>query len=319
MTQKKLALGVDVGGTKVSMVVGNAQGKILAQHVIPTVSHSHASIPEMIRHLKVLATDPRFKGKLIGLGLGVPGPMDNKSGIIPFSPNLKGWEGVPLKRMLQKALRLPIRLANDANAAALGEKAFGQGRGKSDFVYVTVSTGVGGGIVINGKLLEGKSFVAGEVGHMAVVADGETCGCGRKGCLEAYASGTAIARYANKSLSAKEKKKILKLSSGEIVDAKTIGLAAKQGNRAALKVYERAAHYLGYGLANIINILNPEIIILGGGVWKSSPPQFWNKMMSSCKAHAWHEAFRTVKIVPSTLEGRVGDLGALALAFENFK
>jgi glucokinase len=317
MSKKPFAIGVDVGGTKISMVVGDHRGKILATHVIPTRSHSSGAIRDMIRHLKTMAADPRFRGKIRGVGLGIPGPIDNKRGKIPFSPNLKGWEGVPLKKMLQKALRLPLYMANDANAAALGEKLFGQGRGKSDFVYMTVSTGIGGGVVTGGKLLEGTSYVGGEVGHMAVVAGGDVCGCGRHGCLEAYASGTAIARYAQKHLTAVEKKTILKLSDGKALDARTIGIAAKKGNKAAIKVYERAAFYLGVGIANLLNVLNPERVILGGGVWKSSPRQFWNAMLSSCKRHAWHEAFRAVKIVPTHLEGRAGDLGALALVFEN--
>lgn len=317
MSKKPFAIGVDVGGTKISMVVGNSHGKILATHIIPTRSQASSAIPEMIKHLKALASDSRFKGKIRGAGFGIPGPIDNRSGKIPFSPNLKGWEGIPLRKMLQKALRLPLYMANDANAAALGEKIFGQGRGKSDFVYMTVSTGIGGGIVTGGKLLEGVSYVGGEVGHMAVVAGGETCGCGRQGCLEAYASGTAVARHAKKTLSASEKRKILKLSGGDVLDAKNIGIAAKRGNRAAIRVYEWAGFHLGVGIANLLNVLNPEMIILGGGVWKSSPRQFWTSMMASCKRNGWHEAFRAVKIVPSNLEGRVGDLGALALVFEN--
>jgi glucokinase len=318
MSSKPFAIGVDVGGTKVSMVVGNAQGRILAARVIPTRNKTRQAIPQMIENLKILASDPRFKGKIRGIGFGIPGAIDNRSGKIPFSPNLKGWIGVPLKSLVQKALRLPVYMANDANAAGLGEKIFGRGRNKKDFIYMTVSTGVGGGIVIGGKLLEGTSFVAGEVGHMVIVAEGDLCGCGRRGCLEAYASGTAIARYAQTHLSAKDKKAILKYSPGEALDAKTIGVAAKRGSRAAIQVYERAGFYLGIGMANLLNILNPEMIVLGGGVWKSSPPQFWKAMLAGCKGNAWPEAYRAVKIVHSSLEGRVGDLGALALAFENF-
>ena len=317
MAKKTLAIGVDVGGTKISMVVGHARGKIFACRQIPTRAQTRRAIPEMIENLKAFTEDPRFKGKIRGVGLGIPGPINNESGIVPFSPNLQGWKGVPLKRLLQKALKLPVRMENDANAAGLGEKIFGQGRGLENFIYITVSTGIGGGIVVHGKLLEGASFVAGEVGHMTIVANGERCGCGRKGCLEAYASGSAMARYAGKHLTPKEKKAILKYSSRGNLEAKTIGLAARSGNRAALKIYERAGFYLGIGIANLLNILNPQKVILGGGVWKSSPPEFWNAMMMSCKSQAWPQAFKTVNIVRSKLQGRAGDLGALALVFEN--
>ena len=315
----KLALGVDIGGTKISITVGDASAKILAERVLPTRTgvQTKRAIQEMIQGIKTLAQDPRFRGKIRGIGFGIPGPIDDAGGTIPFSPNLKGWKGIPLKRLLKKEINLPVCMANDANAAALGEKVYGEGRRLSDFIYMTVSTGIGGGIVTGGKLLEGASFVAGEVGHMSIVAEGELCGCGRKGCLEAYGSGTAIARYAEKSLSRTEKNAILKAFPGEKLDAKTLGIAAKLGNPASLRIYERAGFYLGLGIANLLNILNPQSVILGGGVWKSSPSQFWKTMMASCEKHAWPEAFNTVQIVPSKLGGRVGDLGALALVFEH--
>ncbi len=319
--KKPYAIGIDIGGTKISMVAGDARGRIFAAHEIPTRKGRQASrcVHAMAASLKSFVADPRLRHKICGVGIGIPGAVDTRRGMVPHSPNLKGWKGVPLRKILQSALRLPVILANDANAAAVGEKIFGQGKNISDFIYITVSTGIGGGIVVGGKLLDGVSYVAGEVGHMTLVPKGDRCKCGKLGCLEAYASGTAMAAYAKKHLSQKELQRIKKFSPGEPFAAKVLGRAARNGNRAAIQVYERGGFYLGIGIANLLNILNPQKVILGGGVFKSAPKQFWESMLASCKSNAWPEAFKAVQIVPSKLRGHVGNLGALALAFENQK
>lgn len=313
----KHALGVDIGGTKISMVLGNEHGKILAQKIIPTLTggKTSESVRAMTQALGQMKKE--FKGRLSGVGIGIPGPVDSASGIVPRSPNLSGWQGLQLRKILQKNLGLPVRMGNDANAAALGEKIFGQGRGLKNFIYVTVSTGIGGGIVSEGKLLEGVSYVAGEVGHMKLVPQGELCKCGGRGCFEAYASGTAIARMAGEEYRKRGKSAALrKLAGGEPLAAWHVGLAARGGDKIALEVYKKAGAYLGTGLANLLNILNPEMIILGGGVWNSAPPEFWKTMLRTCSRDAWPQAMKAVKIVRSNLKGHAGDLGALALGFE---
>ncbi len=305
----KYAIGIDIGGTKISVSAGNAKGKIFHNLIIPTRTgtQTRQSLAELITALEQLIGRYGKSGAL-GIGIGIPGPVDSKKGIVPLSPHLHGWENLPLRNIFQKKLKLPVSMSNDANAAALGEKCFGQGRGVANFIYMTVSTGIGSGVVINGKLFEGASFVAGEVGHMTIVPKGERCKCGKQGCLEAYASGTAIAHFA------KQQFKKGPLAEGK---AQNVGLAARAGNRMAVKVYERAGFYLGIGLANLLNILNPEKIILGGGVFKSAPPHFWKAMMASCRREAWPQAMKAVQIVPSKLKGHVADLGALALVFES--
>lgn len=316
---KNLALGIDVGGTKISITVGDRHGRILAHRLIPTRtgSQTQKGIEEILRNLKELANHPDFKNKILGIGIGIPGPVNTQKGIVPFSPHLPGWKGLPLKKVIQKSLRLPVRMANDANAASLGEKNFGQGRHLSHFVYITVSTGIGSGIVLDGKLLEGASFVAGEMGHMTLVPGGALCKCGKHGCLEAYASGTALTRMARESLARAQILEIIEASEiSERLSAKVLGLAARKGNKAAIHLYETAGAYLGIGIANLLNVLNPEKVILGGGVFKSAPRHFWRSMMASCKINAWPEALKAVKIVPSKLRGQVGDLGALALVFD---
>lgn len=345
----KYAMGVDIGGTKISITLGNEQGKILTRHILPTRTGKSArqginelfhGIEEILRSFACPsksrglspaegeARSPRSAGgagrrrqddtrKVVGIGVGIPGPVDSKKGIIPVSPHLDGWNGMPLQRWMEKRFEVPVVLANDANAAALGEKCFGQGRGLRDFIYMTVSTGIGGGIVANGQLVEGASYVAGEVGHMTIVPEGDACKCGKLGCLEAYASGTAMAHFAQELFrKGKKSKTIERLAEGGPITAKVLGQAVKKRDPVALEVYERAGYYLGIGIANLLNILNPQKVILGGGVMKSAPSVFWRAMKDSCKNEAWPEAMKAVQIVRSKLRGFVGDLGALALVFE---
>lgn len=311
------ALGVDVGGTKVSVTFGNSRGQILAKEVLPTQRgrKTREGIQEIVETLTRLRPARKQSAKVHGIGVGIAGPMDPGKGTVERSPHLKGWEGFPLKSFLAKKFRLPVFITNDANAAAVGEKVFGQGRGVRNFVYLTVSTGIGGGIVLNDKLLLGASFGAGEVGHTIVVPEGEKCGCGHRGCLEAYASGTAIARFFKKEFSRGRRSKIEKRAdSKKGITAETIALAAEARDVLALEAFRRAGHFLGIGLANLINVVNPELIILGGSVTKSSR-FFWPSMMQSVKKYAWPTLYSACRIVKTRFGNEIGDLGALALVF----
>jgi glucokinase len=306
----KYAIGIDIGGTKISIVLGTEKGKILARREIPTRigSGARACVKELVSNLRALILHSFIAPpEILGIGVGCPGAINSSKSTLPRSPNLPGWAGLPLKAILAKATGLPVHIANDANAAALGENLFGAGKNEADLIYITVSTGVGGGIIINGQLYEGAGSVAGEIGHMSIVPEGEKCGCGRYGCLEVYASGTAIARYYRE---AKKKK---------VSGAKEVGMAARDGDKAATRSYQKAGYYLGIGIANLLNVLNPGKVVIGGGVLRSAPPVFWKTMIRSAKEHAWPEAFRTTRIVKSFLLGRSGDLGALALVFKNSK
>jgi glucokinase len=304
------AVGIDIGGTKISIVLGTSSGKILARREIPTWTGAQTKVcvKELAANLRALIIHSGVSPKkILGIGVGCPGAVNSRLGILPRSPNLPGWKGIPLRNILQKATGLPVCLANDANAAALGESFFGAGKDSRNFIYITVSTGIGGGIVIDGKLYEGPGFVAGEIGHISIVPEGKRCACGQRGCLEAYASGTAIAGFYREI----KKKKV--------AGAKEVGVAARTGDKLAVESYRQAGYYLGIGIANLLNILNPEKVVIGGGVLKSAHKIFWQTMMKSAKQHAWPEAFRTTKILRSQLKGHVGDLGALALVFKNQK
>lgn len=315
------AIGIDIGGTKISMALGTRRGKLLANRKIQTRvrDETRECIDEMILNLEFLIRESKKrKLKLQGLGVCLPGAVNSKKGIVPRSPHLPGWKDFPLRAKLQSRFHLPVLLANDANAAAVGEAIFGQAKGLSDFIYMTVSTGIGAGIYVHGKLLEGVSYGGGEVGHTIIVPSGNLCDCGHHGCLEAYASGTAMAKYASRALKKGRKSKILMgLAKNKRITAKVIAQAARIGDRLALETFEHAGYYLGIGIANALNVLNPQKVILGGGVMKSAPREFWKTMMKSVRANAWPEAFQAVKIVPSKLKSSVGDLGALALVFES--
>ena len=318
----KYAIGVDIGGTKISLVLGNSKGRILSQRILKTQKGAKTRIclNELSGNLQVLIARSGVKKRdILGIGVGIPGAVDSEKGVVPFSPHLTGWKGVPLKKILKQQLKLPVYMSNDANVAALCEKVFGQGKGLQNFVYMTVSTGIGTGLVVHGKLLEGKAFVAGESGHMVVVADGEPWKRGEKGCLEAYASGTAIAKYATKHIRKYPRSKIRKFAGKEPISAKAVALAARAGDSFAKQIFRRAGNYLGIGIANLLNILNPEKVILGGGVLRSAPSVFLSEMRKSCRKNAWPEAMKSCKIVKSKIKGHVGDLGALALVFDRAK
>lgn len=303
----KYAIGIDIGGTKISLVLGTEKGKVLARREIMTGvrEKTRACVKDLAANLRALILQSCISPKkILGIGVGCPGAVNANKGTLPRSPNLPGWAGIPLRRMLEKAAGFPVFMANDANAAALGEKKFGSGKKSKSLIYITVSTGIGGGIIINGRLHEGAGFAAGEIGHISIVPGGKKCLCGKRGCLEAYASGTAIARFYSE---AKKKK---------IAGAKEVGIAAREGDKLAIESYREAGYYLGIGIANLMNILNPEMIVAGGGVLKSAPKIFWRRMMRSAQTHAWPETFSTTRIVRSKLRGSVGDLGALALVFK---
>lgn len=306
----KYAIGIDIGGTKISVTLGTSNGQILTRKKITTQtgSQSKACVRAIVANVQAIFKESKLSPKnILGIGICAPGAVNAKKGILPRSPNLPGWTGIPIVRVLKNKFKCPVFLANDANAAALGEMVFGAGKKSDSLVYVTVSTGVGGGMVINGEIYEGEGFVAGEIGHMSIVPDGQKCNCGRRGCLEAYASGTAIARLYRE---AKRKK---------VAGAKEVAIAAESGDRAAVASFRKAAYYLGIGLANLMNLLNPKTIVLGGGVFKSASKTYWNEVIRSTRAHAWPEAFRTTRILKSPLLGHSGDFGVLALVFTQTK
>lgn len=318
---KKLIAGIDIGGTKISVVLATHRGRILSKEIIPTYTGSKSiqSVHEVIRIIqKFLSYKKATAQNLLGIGIGIPGPVHPKRQRIERSPNLPRWEKISLAQILKSKFHCGVYLENDANAAALGEKYFGSARKVSNFIYITVSTGIGSGIVLNRRLVQGAVGGAGELGHMTVQIKGKKCGCGKLGCLEAYASGTAIGRMARELLAKNSNSKMNEMCKNiEAVSGSVVSRAADLGDGLAIHIREKAADYLGVGIANVINLLNPDMVVLGGGVL-SSTKHFWSPMMKAVKREAWPIHFKSCKIVQTKLKNLVGDYGTLALVLERF-
>ena len=240
-----------------------------------------------------------------------------KLGVVTSSPNLPGWSDIPLRDIIREKYGITTYLVNDASAAALGEYHLGAGRGVSNLIYVTVSTGIGGGIIIDGKLYCGTSGSAGEVGHMTIDVDGPRCRCGNVGCLEVLASGTAVAKEAIDRISAGEGSYLTEIVGGRIenITAEKVGVAARYGDSLALEVIAKAAMYLGVGMVNLVNIFNPEMIIVGGGMSKLGDLLFV-PVRQLVQERAFRLSAQAVHIVPAELGDNAGVLGATVFAFQ---
>jgi glucokinase len=264
MTQA-LALGIDIGGTNTSYGIVNRDGRILAKGKMRTAGHERVEefVTALCAQMQPLINESGADN-LAGAGIGAPNG-NYFTGEIAFAPNLP-WHGViPLARLFSDALGIPTTLTNDANAAAIGEMAYGAAKGMNDFLVVTLGTGVGSGFVSNGKVIYGNDGFAGELGHVIAVRDGRVCGCGRKGCLEAYCSATGLVYTANEWLAQRSDNTVLRDIAGEVA-AHTIQDAAMQGDEFALEIYDYTARILGQTLADIVAITSPEAIIFFGGV-----------------------------------------------------
>ena len=293
-------VGVDLGGTKIYTVLATLDGKAQAEVEVPTYAAEGyeqvlGRIAGTVDKVKRLAG---LSGRLLRVGLGAPGPLDIEKGVVYVAPNL-GWRDVPLKASLEALLGVPVFLDNDANLAAWGEFVYGAGKGMRNLVYITVSTGIGGGLVFGGRLYRGAGYGAGEIGHITVLPDGPRCHCGNRGCLEALASGTAVAREAKELIARGGGQGILALAGGavEAVTAKTVGLAAAQGDAEARELFVNAARWLGIGVAAVLNLLNPEVVVLGGGMMRSAA-LFWETLQDEVKRRAFPSAWKAARLMP---------------------
>ena len=259
----KTYIGIDLGGTNIKGALVNEQGEIIRQSTCPThaeqgVEAVTATIADMIRDLA--------KGEdIAGVGLGCPGIVDDASGTVVYACNL-GWTNYDVRSALRELTGFSVRLVNDANAAALAEVVAGAAKGAESAVVVTLGTGVGGGVVIGGRLLTGYTGAASELGHMTIVADGEPCACGRKGCFEAYASATALIRMTDEAMAKHSESVMHKIATEQGVDGRTAFAAQQAGDPVGDAVVRQYIRYLSIGIANIVNIFFPEVVALSGGV-----------------------------------------------------
>lgn len=304
-------VGVDLGGTKIATALLTTEGQVVAKTRMETPVHEGPDV--VIERMAQTVREVQLDREIIGVGVGSPGPLNSKTGVILYGPNLPGWENIPLKDKMEARLGTKVLVANDANAAAWGEYVFGAGRGTTNMVYVTVSTGIGAGLILNGELFEGSDSYGGELGHTIVDPNGPQCGCGAVGCWEACASGTAIGKYAAAAIQEKESLIATLAAEEEVpVSAKHVFIAAEQGDVVATEIFEKAIHYLAIGFTNIIHSYNPERIVVGGGV--SNVGDFLFNALREKTAQTVMAPYRgTYEIVPASLGNDVGFIGAAAL------
>ncbi|MFQ5886603.1 MAG: ROK family protein, partial [Anaerolineae bacterium] len=300
---------VDLGGTHIRSALINEEGEILARAERETLAQEG---PEpVIGRIEACIRDVARGTEAVSIA--APGPLDPWKGIIHQAPNLPGWRDVPLADILHRAFKVPVYLNNDANLAALAEHRFGAGQGANHLIYLTISTGIGGGIISQGRLLLGAKGLAGEVGHMTLEPEGPPCGCGGRGHLESLASGPAIARRAVAEMEKGTETSITRLVKGNLskVTAKVVAQAAQEGDPLANSIFKEAGFYIGLGITNLLHILNPQLVILGGGVSKAGDLIF-DPVRATVKARAIPSIQGGVKIVLSALGDDAGLLGAAA-------
>jgi glucokinase len=318
---EKLILGVDVGGTKIAAAVVTDEGKVISRGYGSTsaqagpqvvIDNIFATIDRTISSSNVVLS------QLSGIGIAAAGIIDSRKGKVIFSPNLPGCHEVPLGDAVHQRFNVSTYLGNDASLAALGEWCFGVKKQVANLIYVTVSTGIGGGIICNGKPYTGVLGAAGEIGHMTIDVNGPRCNCGSVGCWETLASGTALAREAVKHIKEGDSTSIVEFAGGDLtrVDAKVVFEAAKQGDKLANQLIARLGYYLGVGLANVVNIFNPELILIGGGVAKMG-----DLLLAPAIKVVEERAFKTsaasVQIRPALLGDDSSILGAVAFVLDN--
>ncbi|MGN0365831.1 MAG: ROK family glucokinase [Suilimivivens sp.] len=305
--------GVDIGGTTVKLGLFDTEGNLLDKWEIPTRTEEEGShiLPDVADSIKSKISEKQIAIEdIAGAGVGAPGPIDGE-GVVHKAVNL-GWGTLSIKNTLEDLIHLPVMAGNDANVAALGEMWKGGGQGSRNLILVTLGTGVGGGIIIDGKILTGSTGAGGEIGHIHV-QDGETetCGCGNRGCLEQYSSATGITRLANKRLAESDKQSVLRQGK---VSAKTVFDAVKEKDELALEVAEEFGKYLGNALAVIATVVNPEAIVIGGGVSKAG-----EILLDYIKPYYEKNVFqgsRDVKFALATLGNDAGIYGAAKLVMD---
>jgi glucokinase len=310
-------VGIDLGGTKIRSVVIQADGTILGEDVRPTDAEEgqDAVMDRLVASAQAAAAASGVPvASIVAVGVTAPGPVDFDAGILHQPPNLPGWDAVPVARLLTDRLNRPVFLENDANAAAYGEWRYGAGVGLRHLIYLTVSTGIGAGLILNGQLYRGADGAAGELGHTTIDVNGPPHNCGMIGCVEVLASGTAIARMANEAVSAGRSERLARLAAEvDELTAVEVDTAADAGDPVAREILERAAYHLGIGLANYINIFNPEAIVVGGGVSRIGR-QLLEPAFELSRTRAFRLPSQRVALIRAALEGKAEVLGVSALA-----
>jgi glucokinase len=316
--QELPVLAIDIGGTKIIAAIISNEGQIMAKEYCLTLADEG---PEAVIN-RIFSTIDRLLSlrnvdlsQLHSISVASAGAIDFNKGVVTLSPNLPGWRDIPLRDIVKERYEINTFLINDASAAVLGEHRFGAGRGLNNLIYVTVSTGIGSGIIVNGALYLGASGGAGEIGHTTIDINGPRCSCGNIGCLEMLASGTAVAREAVRRIKTGERSSLTKIVEGgvENITAEEVSIAAQDGDSLALEVITQAATYLGVGLLNLVNIFNPEMIIIGGGMSRMGD-LLLEPARQVVRERAYQLLSGAVRIVVAELGDNAEILGAAAFA-----
>ncbi|MBQ3642876.1 ROK family protein [bacterium] len=315
---KKYKIGVDVGGTNVKVALVDKSGSIVYSDTVPTRAEMgyEYTISNIIKAIQSLMKESKTSKDLIeGIGFGFPGQIDCDNGIVRLAPNIPGWIDIPIADIVSKEFGIPVKVDNDVRCAALAELNFGAGKGAKNMICITVGTGIGSGLIINGKLVRGASNAAGELGHIKLqMQDGPICGCGDTGCLEAFASGPAIVALAEEYIKGGKSTKYRELANPDITPY-IVAEAAKQGDVVAKKIFETIGNYIGIGLASVVNLLNPEKVVIGGGVADAGDLLF-GPIKETLKKRTMPIQGAAVEVVHAELGNTAGVIGA-SLLIEN--
>ena len=314
-----LVIGVDVGGTKVAAGVVDTHGQILANTRAPMNCHGSAEdgLASVLSAIELLfSQDPSHRSKIKRIGICAPGPLDPRTGVVINPPNVPCWRDFPLADEVAKRYSARVKVDNDANAAGLAEHLWGAGRGFRNVFFATIGTGIGTGIVLDGKILHGRTGAAAEGGHVSIDFNGPVCNCGKKGCIEILASGTAIARRAREKLAQSPQlgAQLLALAGGDpaAVRSEMVGRAAQSGDPLAKEILEQTLEYLAIWFGNTVDLLEPEVIILGGGAAEMLRPYF-SEIQKRMKNWCINSRYLEIPLVPAKYGENAGVAGGAAL------
>jgi glucokinase len=317
---RRFVIGVDIGGTNIVVGVMPEDGsQELAMRSQPTRADLGADVvvDRIVQMIEDAITVVRAeagaqRSDFLGVGIGAPGPLDRERGVVLVAPNL-GWRDLPLRDLVRERVGLPATLDNDANCATLGEWWAGAAKGGRNVIGITIGTGIGGGLILDGRLYHGASDVAGEIGHMTIDSTGRRCKCGNYGCLEAYASGTAISERAREALEIGEASMLPDMVQGRLdrITAALVYEASERGDPLAREVVRDTARFLGAGIANLLNTFNPDVVVVAGGVTQAGEALF-DPLRAEVRRRAFKPAVDACRIVPGQLAGTAGAVGAVA-------
>jgi glucokinase len=303
---QKYIIGLDLGGTVTKIGLFNFQDRLLRQTSLVTQKFPtrNSLISAICKEIDMLISQAKCQRRCIkAIGMGLPGLIDSSRGLVYYFPNIDGWKNTPIKKIFEAKLGIPVFADNDVNLMTLAEFKRGAGRGAKNLICITLGTGVGGGLIINGELYRGSKLAAGEIGHVPIEFNGLNCNCGGQGCLEAYVGNKNLIKLAKKDF-------------GKRITLETLEKKAKAGNKLALKIWRQAGERIGSALTGVINLLNPERVIIGGGVAKAGDVLF-NSIRKTVKNNAMPVQAKAVKILPSKLGYNAGLLGAVIFARMN--